>query len=405
MRVFIIALLAAISYAQTEENPWTCRNTEQNKFSINDLNTQEDVLKECLTPIYEANVGPNEKQRICDGGQCFFEGCCWDKAASTTGLVCANPDANVAVTDVNINMKGCQFRCERSAYGARGDSEKKWDNEVMLTIERYEVIDGKSESKAKFKWKDVGVTKADITCRITSTHDITSCSEDSVKSAILQMDVKEWDCGLCDLDGASRLRKACCESCGNLIKTEGLNQDMRYLICKNCPEFPYPTDYSQIADKMRSYVQTAVVNLQGSTVLSTWSEDPAKSFKGLLKYDVVINETSTMTSQETCVANVTNRIPFKEQRINVRWGVCTRCDEENQKSCCEGCSSKADQNSYLVCHGCDKKELQNGRGYLDDAVTQIVNYYSGRVTATAKTGKSSSLPLFITFVLLLLSLL
>jgi len=401
MRLIIVALLVAMSHAQTEENPWTCRNEKQKKFSINNLNTQEEVLKNCLSPIYEADLGPNEKQKICDGGQCYFEGCCWDKAASAPGLVCAQAAENVEVTDVNINMAGCRFRCESTLYGSRAYGEEKWDNEVILTIETYEVIDSNSRTKAKFIWNDVGAAGTLVRCGITSTHAITSCSADRVKFAVLQIDVKEWECGLCDLDGASRLHKACCESCGNMINTEGLNQDMRYLICKNCDDFPYPTDYSEIVDKMRSYVQTSVVNVQGSAVLSTWSEDPAKSFKGLLKYDV-IDGTSTMTSQETCVANITNRIPFKEQKITVRWGACINCDEdeENQKSCCEECSKKHDSTSYLVCHGCDKKDLQDGRGYLDDAVTQIVQYYSGRVTATA--GKSSFLPLSITIVLLLL---
>merc|ERR1712117_613282 len=55
---------------------------------------------------------------------------------------------------------------------------------------------------------------------------------------------------------------------------------------------------------------------------------------------------------------------------------------------------------YLVCHGCDKEELQNGQGYLDDAVNQIVEYYSGMYKST-DTGKSSSLPIFASFIFFL----
>jgi len=409
MRIFILAALFAISYAQTDENPWTCRNKEQNKFTINDIVGDENILNDCLQPIYTQNFGPSEKAKICDGGQCYFTRCCWDKVESLKDVECADPDA-IAATEVHRKQRGCVYRCEESAYGPRGSNEKIWDNEVMIEVTKYEVEGSESIFWSELSWMNVGDKNA-VSCATEQSNKVSKCSEDKVESNDLQVDVMEWDCGVCDLDGASALRKACCESCGNMIKEEGLNQKMRYLICKNCPDFDYPTDYSQIIDTMRSYVETAIVDMQAGIIPSTLPEYPPKYFRGHLQYDVETGNHNgteyhrTATSNETCIAYLRNRIPFENQLSTLRWGGCSDCDEAKEASCCMQCSRSKDdmagsRKSYLVCHGCDKKELQNGQGYLDDAVNQIVEYYSGMYKST-DTGKSSSLPIFASFILLL----
>jgi len=410
MKIFIVALLLAIGYAQTDENPWTCRNEEQNKFDIEDINTNDEkLLKKCLQPIYAQNFGPSEAAKICSGGSCWFKGCCWDKVKSTGGVECANPDPNTAANQVHRKQRGCVYECETTAYGSRSQP-KFWHNKVLVDVTKYEYLVEQSQSNVEVEidWIDVGDKNA-VQCTLDSSSKVKACSEDSVESNDLQVDVKEWDCGVCDVDGAPALRKACCESCGNMIKEEGLNQEMRYLICKNCPNFPYPTDYSQIIDTMRSYVKTAIVDMQADIIPSILPEYPHKYFRGHLQYDVETAGNGTgyhliETGSETCIANLTSRILYENQKTTVHWGGCSTCDASKQASCCRQCSQNNKAGGYLVCHGCDKKELQNGQGYLDDAVNQIVEYYSGMYKST-DTGKSSSLPIFASFILLLLSFL
>jgi len=291
---------------------------------------------------------------------------------------------------------------KKTSYGPRDDNTY-FDNKALIHVEKYEVEGSSSRFEAELIWLNVGDKNA-VRCEAEQSNNVRMCAEDKVESNDLQVDVLEWDCGVCDLDGASAMRKACCESCGNMIEEEGLNQKMRYLICKNCPDFPYPTDYSQIIDKMKSNVEAAIVDMQAGIKPSILTKYPDLKFRGLLRYDVETadryNNIRTETSNETCITELRGRIPYQNQTTTVHWGGCSSCDESKEASCCRQCSLNTKEGSYLVCHGCDKKELQNGQGYLDDTINQIVKHYSGMVT-----GKSSSLPIFASFILLLLSFL
>jgi len=402
MKIFIVALLLAIGYAQTvtipeeiEGNPWTCRHTLQKKFHISDFNGDESGLNTCLENIYKRDVPPNKDERVCDKGSCTFKECCWDKFKTIGDVECADPNPNAEVTDVHSRHEGCVFKCEKTQYGPF-IYDKEWKNDVELTVAKYEVKKGKSTFEARMEWKGVGsqkdangnliTTGLNVDCDLTTTTDVKSCSKDEVKTNKLQVDVTEWDCGICDEEEFSTMHQACCENCGSMIRNEGWNSDKspRFVICKNCPQdSPFATKLSDIQDSMRSYVQRTVVDMQVAGLQPQILSKSPKSFKGYLLFEMFEGSVRTQTKNNTCNVQLSSLFAEEDQITTVTWGGCETCEDEKKEDCCRECSEARKTDGFLVCHGCKKNQLKNGQGHLDVAVKEIVKHFTGKLRSSS----------------------